>query len=287
MKMMLVLLILSLLMSVPALCETSVWIAKTDSSITYIGGTIHMLRGSDRPFPPEFDRAYDASDMIIFETDLAVLQSPEIQQELLAKAVYSDGRTLDKVLSAEAYKKLEEYCTENGIPLAMINQYKPWAIVMTIIGMELQKMGANQEGIDLYYYGKASEDEKSMGGLEAVDEQVEILTSMGDGNESAFIVYNIDHMEKMEEMFDSLITAWRSGDEAILSDAFLEEAKKEFPKLFKTLFTDRNMSWLPKIEEYLLTPETEFVLVGTAHLVGEEGIITQLEKLGYEVEKLK
>jgi uncharacterized protein YbaP (TraB family) len=53
------------------------------------------------------------------------------------------------------------------------------------------------------------------------------------------------------------------------------------------MFIDRNLNWLPKIEEYLITPKTEFVMVGTAHLIGEEGIIAQLKKLGYKVEKFK
>ena len=67
--------ILSLLMTAPALCETSIWIAKTDTSVMYIGGVIHILRESDRPFPPEFDKAYDASEILVLETDYDELES--------------------------------------------------------------------------------------------------------------------------------------------------------------------------------------------------------------------
>jgi len=42
-------LIIGLLLAAPVLSETSVWIAKTDSSVLYIGGTIHLLRTTDLP----------------------------------------------------------------------------------------------------------------------------------------------------------------------------------------------------------------------------------------------
>ncbi|MEE9443742.1 MAG: TraB/GumN family protein [candidate division Zixibacteria bacterium] len=287
MKMMIASLVLSLLIAVPALCETSVWIAKTDSSVMYIGGTIHILRESDRPFPPEFDRAYNASEILVFETDIAQLQSIETQQAVMAKAMYTDGRTLDKVLSPEVYKKLDECCTENGLPLASMNQLKPSLIIITLLGMELKKLGADQEGIDAFYHGKATADKKSIKGLETIEEQVKMMTSLGDGNENAFILYSIDDMEKIEEKFTKMLTAWKAGDEVTLYDLFIKEIKQLFPKIFKSIIVDRNMDWMPKIEEYLNTSKTEFVLVGTAHLLGEEGVIAQLKKLGYKVEKFK
>jgi hypothetical protein len=35
------------------------------------------------------------------------------------------------------------------------------------------------------------------------------------------------------------------------------------------LFFDRNKAWLPRIEGYLNTRETEFVIVGLGHLIGK------------------
>ena len=87
-------------------------------------------------------------------------------------------------------------------------------------------------------------------------------------------------------MFSTMTAAWRSGDVDKLSELFLKEMKKEFPKLYKTLFTDRNNKWLDKIETYLQTPQKEFVLVGVGHMVGEDGLIEQLKRRGYEVKKL-
>jgi len=41
-----------------------------------------------------------------------------------------------------------------------------------------------------------------------------------------------------------------------------------------------------KIEEFLRTKETYFVVVGAGHLVGKKGIIEMLRGKGYPVEQL-
>jgi len=287
MKKMTVVFILSLFLVSPALCETSVWIAETDSSVLYLGGTVHFLRESDLPLPPEFEKAYNASEILVFETDIKELSSPETMQTIMTEGVYSDGRTLDSVLSPETYDKLEKYCADNSLPLASLNKFKPSMIMVMLLGVAQQKLNATQAGVDAYFLDKATTDEKAIKGLESIERQIEVLTSLGDGNEDAFVLYSIEEMDKIEEAFDSLVAAWRVGDEKALVDLFIEEVREKFPRLFRDLFADRNKDWIPVIEKFLITPETEFVLVGTGHLVGEQGVIAQLKKLGYEVEKLK
>ncbi len=287
MRKIIVSLILCLLMAVSAFCETSLWVAKTDSMVTYIGGTIHTLHQADFPFPPEYDQAYNTAKTLIIEADIAKLNSPEFAQAVMAKATYPDSITLDKVLSAEAYKKLEDYCTAGGLPIASMKQMKPWMIIMTLEAMALQKLGVDQEGPDAYYYGKAIADKKPVIGLETLEGLVDILSTSGEGNESDFMSFHIDDLKEVNEQFEAQVTAWRLGDETALFNHFIKDTKEKFPKLYQSLIVNRNMNWLPKIEEYLNTPETELVLVGVAHLIGEEGVIAQLKKLGYKVEKMK
>ena len=40
---------------------------------------------------------------------------------------------------------------------------------------------------------------------------------------------------------------------------------------------------MPKILEYFETAAVEYVLVGAAHLVGEDGLLQQLERSGFKV----
>ena len=40
------------------------------------------------------------------------------------------------------------------------------------------------------------------------------------------------------------------------------------------------------LEDYLKTPEVEFVIVGAAHLVGSEGVLNKLKQKGFKVSQL-
>ena len=57
--------------------DTSVFKVSKDDEHLFIGGTIHMLAESDFPLPEEFDQAYQNAELIVFETDIAAMGSPE------------------------------------------------------------------------------------------------------------------------------------------------------------------------------------------------------------------
>jgi uncharacterized protein YbaP (TraB family) len=64
---------------------------------------------------------------------------------------------------------------------------------------------------------------------------------------------------------------------------------KEDPRMssiIDKLYNKRNEKMASKIQEYLKTKETYFVVVGAGHLVGSKGIIEILREKGYTVEQL-
>ena len=65
-----------------------------------------------------------------------------------------------------------------------------------------------------------------------------------------------------------------------------DELRKEHPAIYETLMVARNKAWLPVIEQWLRTPETEFVLVGAGHLCGDDGLLRALRARGYTVEQI-
>lgn len=269
-----------------AAAESSVWKAQKDNAVIYLGGTCHLLRETDYPLPPEFDTAYKASEIVVFETDVGKIQEPATQQKLLLKAMYADGSTIEQHLSAKAYGELSAYCEANGIPLAAFSRLKPAMLLTTLTVMELMQLGVSQRGVDQFYYDLANKDGKTVAGLETVDEQINFLVSMADGIEDDFVTYSLKDMKSLKAQFEVLVTAWRRGDAEKLAELMVAELKTRQPQLYRKLITERNRNWLPMIDAYQKTPRTEFILVGVAHLVGPDGLIATLKKKGYRVDKL-
>ena len=267
------------------LAESSVWKVSKGEQSLYIGGTCHVLRASDYPLPTEFDLAYAAADTLVFEIDPATAQDPAFAMQLLAKASYTDGRSLKSVLSEEAYAALAAQGTQSGLPIEVLNGIKPGMVMMMLTMQELTKAGVSQEGVDMHYHARGLSDGKPVQSLETPAFQIDLITSMGDGMEDELVLYGLEDLGHMKELFDQLIGAWRAGDLAAIETLFIADMV-DYPELYSKLLVDRNRRWIPQIEAYLRTPEIEFVLVGVAHAAGEDGVLHLLEAQGYTVEQL-
>ena len=79
--------------------ESSVWKVSKGASVLYVGATCHLLREADFPLPPEFDKAFKAAALTVFETDIGKLQDPATQHEVLKRTMYADGSTVDKYIA--------------------------------------------------------------------------------------------------------------------------------------------------------------------------------------------
>lgn len=266
--------------------QTSVWkISKGEHSL-YLGGTSHLLRPSDFPLPPEFDTAYAAASAVYFETDLRRAMSPEMQQIVMQRGMFTDESTLQSALSPEAWQAVQEYCATNGLPIEQLMKFRPWLFVTMISVQEVQKLGVTQEGVDLHYLQRAMADGKKLGQLEAFERQVEFLTSMGAGQESAMIVQVLTDLGELPEQFAAMLKAWRSGDMDTLDKLVNDEMRAKYPGLYESLLVERNRNWIPEIERLVASPEVEFVLAGVGHMAGPDGLLALLEQRDYTVEQV-
>jgi len=95
-------------------------------------------------------------------------------------------------------------------------------------------------------------------------------------------------MEKWPDVVDLLTRAWRSGDAAAMQEVITSRAR-DYPQLkplMTKLFDDRYTAMTTKNERFLQTPKSYFVAVGAGHLVGDQGILSQLRRKNFKVEQL-
>lgn len=267
--------------------QSSVWKVTRDGATLYLGGTCHVLRPADFPLPAEFDRAFEASETLVFETDLARLQSPEMQQIVLQRGTYLDGRTLEQVLSPEAWRTVQAYCASNGVPLGAIIRLKPWLFTVMLSVMEFQKAGITETGVDQHYFERARAAAKPVTGLETFERHLDYITSLGDGAESDLVLRTLDDLKELPAMLEGILSAWRSGEVEAIEAAMLAEMRNDYPAIYEELIVRRNREWMPRIEEMLGTPSVEFVLVGVGHMAGPDGLLDQLRAKGCAIEQLR
>ena len=266
--------------------DTSVWVVSTATNTVYLGGTVHLLRPSDYPLPEEFEQAYQASSQLYFETDISSMSDLSVQAQMLQQLTYSDERSLKTVLNEKAYTTLSNYIESIGLPMQLMERFKPGMIVSTLQLLEFQRIGFTPQGVDAYFNSRAVGDAKSLGELETVQQQISYLANMGEGNESEFILMSLEDLAETGDVMDDMIQAWRQGDNGKLSEMFVADMRNEAPELYNSLLKNRNLNWIPLIEQMLVDADTEFVLVGAAHLVGPDGLLQLLSSKGSQVRQL-
>ncbi|MBC8209528.1 MAG: TraB/GumN family protein [Gammaproteobacteria bacterium] len=266
-----------------AFASSPVWLVEAGPNRLFLAGTIHLLRASDFPLPASFESAYAQSTQLVFETDIDSTRQTAFQNQLIAAVSLPPERQISDFFSPQTLRKLETYLHSRQLTLKQFSHFKPSMLSMTLTLLELSKLGIGSDGVDQYYYERARLDHKPTLALESVQQQIEFLASMGEGQEDQMIEQTLEDIKTLPVEFPLMIQSWRDGDSKQLETLFIEPMKSEFNAVYQQLLVERNQNWLPQINALLQTPDTEMVLVGCAHLIGEDGLVAQLRKAGLRV----
>jgi len=275
---------LFVLISSSASAETSLYeITKGDQKI-YLGGTIHVLRNSDYPLPPEFEQAYESAKILVLETDMKKASSPEFGQQMAQAFMYGGGKNLSQDLQPALWQELQKVSDERQFPLGQLSMFKAMFVSLTLSVTEMQRKGFGVgQGVDSYFYQKAVLGGKPTQELETTDEVLKHLKALADVDANLIIKTTLRDLHKMDDMLGKSVGYWRAGELEKLDKEMAADMRKETPEIYQQLLIARNQAWLPKIEAMFATADVELVLVGSLHLSSKDGLLAQLKKRGYKI----
>ena len=254
------------------------WEIRSDSATVYLLGSIHVGKESFYPMADVIENAYNKSDYLVGEINL---ENAGIE-DLMQKALFTGPTTLQSVLKEENYQFLKHFFDSVGILPMMYDRFKPWYAIVMYQGMNMGSETdiSNDYGVDVYFQNKANRDKKEILELETTKEQIDYLIKMGDYADDIIEMEREGSSSNTAIETHNLIEAWERGDEKSLMKYFID-VDDNFPKLrdlMIQLVDERNVKMTQKIEEYLKTGKTYFVVVGAGHPIGENGIIELLKK---------
>ena len=263
------------------------WKVQSRSATVYLLGSIHFLREDVYPLRKTIENAYDASNMLVVEANINELGKLDLKM-LTERAFYKSDDHLEKHVSPETYRLVKKETGTLGIPVELIRMQKPWFLALSLQAMELTRLGYDpQYGVD-YYFLKKAQGKKRILELESLDEQLGLLSGFSDNEQEQLLLYTLKTLNSMGGQVEALVRAWISGDslamESILADAVIRDAS--IAPIFGKLFDERNLRMTSKIDGYLNSNGSYFVIVGAGHLVGKRGIIELIKSKGYVVEQL-
>ena len=253
----------------------------------YLFGSMHLGHPSFYPFARPVEAAFAGSDRLVVEVDVSATGETEMAEQMLGIGSLAPGQVLSDVISPELYERLAEVAAELNLPAATFDAMSPGAVGLVLSMMRLMSRGFSPaDGVEQYFLGRS--EGKTIVELETIAQQFALIESFG----APFLRATLDGMETVDEDLDALYRSWRCGDEAGLAQVVIGLGRErantaeelEFVEEFNEVFLfGRNQEMTMTILDLLDEEGDSFVLVGTAHLVGERGIPTLLRDAGHEV----
>ncbi|MBU0754481.1 MAG: TraB/GumN family protein [Planctomycetes bacterium] len=273
--------------------KTFCWKISSGTGTVYLVGSLHLCKPDIYPLDRAIIQAYEDSEILALEADISTPEAmATIQEFIMKKGIYTDGTTIRNHTSEEGFKKLEAFCGEQGVNLSQMGVMRPWLLNFQIMSTVSAKFGWDPEsGLDKHFLNRAKKENKTVKEMESATFQLEMFSSFSEEMQELVLINSLDEAPGMEDRLNKMLNAWTSGDTMAMDDVVMASLKKE-PRLqsfYVKLYDERNVSMTEKIEEFLDTGTTHFVIVGCNHIPGKTGILHLLKskkEKAYRIEQL-
>jgi hypothetical protein len=263
----------------------ALWRVDGPKGRVFLFGSFHLLPANVKWRTPVLDSALNEAGVVVFETDLAGAQDPQVEQALIAKhGLLPPGQTLRGVLSTSTYAELERTATGLGIPPPSLAPLRPWLAAVTLGVQFVINQGFDpNNGVEQQVVAWAKANGKGVVSLETNESQLRVFADLTREQEIALLAVTLRQVRETPKMLGELLAAYRKGDLAAL-ERILNIGFDDFPVLRRRILKDRHDKWLPRIEKMIADGRTYMIIVGAAHLVGPDSVIAMLRAKGVKVE---
>ena len=167
--------------------------------------------------------------------------------------------------------------------MTTLRQFKPWMVAILLSMATLTQAGYDPaKGIDRYFFDKARAAGMPVRALESIDDQIGRLDGLSTDEQVLLLSDMVSEADALVRDVGTMVTRWRMGDAAGLA-SLLRPSMHAFPGLEERLLIERNRAWVPPIERCVRERQGCLVVVGAAHLVGRDSVVSLLRGRGLQV----
>lgn len=260
---------------------------------SYIFGTHHLADVGFLDRIGGLDNVINEIDQVVGEIVLSPENMAEIQMKIQKAGIFAVGDGYKKILSPEDYKKLDRGLRDLfTVGISEFERLKP-GLINSMVAQKIYSMvdsvynPMTHEPIDMYLQRVAREKGKSVIGLETADDQIYVLFEFEPlKNQAQTLVCALENIEWGKNVILELNRFYENRSLSAIYALSFQNEQDPCPvsdKQMKALNEDRNNKWLEKLPA-IMKEKSSLIAVGVLHLSGKEGLLYQLDKLGYTVE---
>ena len=272
-------------LAMPAQAAPAMWEIRDDDSAIWLFGSFHVLPENAAWRTELFDTVLADADSVVFETDIRPEAAAQVGAEAYVRGVYVDGTLLTDVLGETIETQLRQKAADINMPMGMVQAMKPWLAANTITVQAMAGKGFAAEGVELLLLPDLAEERLAF--LETGSEQLDVLAGSSEDEQIAMLVATLDQLDDLPKLMDKMLKSWLDGTPEQMGDVFLTGMGNFEAAFLERLLYARNRNWIAPLEGMLDSNSENLVVVGAAHLIGEDSVLDLLEEAGYQIERIQ
>jgi uncharacterized protein YbaP (TraB family) len=238
-------------------------------------------------FTPVIERAFrDSSELWLEVGPAKAPDSPDaaakqVNADLMQKFEQESGRTFFDALQPAVRSRLATYMQTLSIKKESLETLRPWRAYYVInSAFWAQRRLPYQEVYADRVLGDAATSQGKTIRYEMPTrlDFARFMAAMPDSAQSEYISWLLDFIDDQGRGANSHPFEWYAGDPRE-STRNLDRMRAKYPNLYKLMQTQRNAWWARKIDDLLVTGGTYFIAIGQLHVLGPDGIPSQLQRL--------
>ncbi|MCF6221127.1 MAG: TraB/GumN family protein [Robiginitomaculum sp.] len=266
----------------------AIWKVSDNDSTLYLFGTVHLMQPDINWQRRDMQAAFDDVGIVFFETpddDKSALKTSMLQRQY---GIYPGGERLQDHLDGININRLTAAAYNADVPLERLDNFRPWlaADILTVAGAD--KAGLRYENsADAVMRTKAVKAKKSIRALDTVEAYFDAVAKQPDWVQLRAFEQTIKNFNTLVHDTKSVNADWLIGNTERLETNVLAPARESSPELYAALFTARNKKWVRSLDEFMKGDTNAMVVAGIGHMLGEGGLPTRFEDLGFKVERVR
>lgn len=246
----------------------------------WLFGTIHALPDDTSWQTPAISKVAGEADLLVVEV-AALGKGTELADTFAALARSPGLAPLARRVPTELAPALARLMERGRLDEADFAATETWAAALTLARIDATGDPAN--GVDRVLITQF--EGRPVRELEGASAQLAIFDRLPEAQQRAMLAAVVRESENVRRDPERLQRAWLAGDAATI-EASTREGILTDPALREALLVARNRRWAAALGQMIADAPRPLVAVGTAHLVGPEGLVALLEAQGYRVRRL-
>jgi uncharacterized protein YbaP (TraB family) len=246
----------------------------------WLFATIHTDDPRVTRLPVPVREAFDQARTIVLE----LVPDSEMLEASRSMMLLAPQTGLSELIPASLYQDLVGLLSTRGMTPAAIERLRPWAVLLVLS----MPPSSGQPVLDLVLYQRALSAGKTVQGLETIAEQLGVFEALSLEDQIGLLEATVRETEQLPGLFTALVDAYLAedlGELMRLGQTLAADDPELDARLRKRLFEDRNRRMFERMQRFLQQGAC-FVAVGALHLPGDNGLLQQLERAGFEVQRI-